>query len=254
MRNKQLRRNIRSFWLEGPPTAGGLDQEESIRLGNNIDVSGEDLSILTDVPDSTKKLEESGVLLVTGPVEDGTLTPIISSLLCKHMDQDWKSEVQIFINSPGGSAPETWALVDMMNFVRMPVVTIGSGVTMSAGATLLAAGDEGLRFCFPNTVIMVHQFYWGVSGKYIEIKDGQTAIEQEYEREIRFWTTHSKLRTEKEVRQYLLGPTDAYLKPERALELGIIDGIIPYKTYIIEAEKSAKKKKTKRKQGKKKKK
>jgi ATP-dependent Clp protease protease subunit len=84
--------------------------------------------------------------------------------------QDPKKDINLYINSPGGSVTATLAIYDAMNYVKPDIATYCVGITASGGAILLAAGQKGKRFALPNSEIMIHQLMGGVEGQAVEIE------------------------------------------------------------------------------------
>ena len=84
-----------------------------------------------------------------------------------------RQEIDLYINSPGGSITDGMAIVDTMNYIKCPVSTICVGLAASMGSVLLASGEKGKRFATPNSEILIHQPLiggGGLSGQATEIK------------------------------------------------------------------------------------
>jgi ATP-dependent Clp protease protease subunit len=81
-----------------------------------------------------------------------------------------KSEISLYINSPGGSVDDTMAIYDTMQFISSPVATYCIGRAESGGAVILAAGKKGGRFALPHAKVMLHQPWGGVTGQAADIK------------------------------------------------------------------------------------
>ena len=176
--------------------------------------------------DAEDSLRIKGIYYITGEIDSNNLLPIQQDILLKHLTPDWKDDIQIFINSAGGSTTETWAFIDLLHFIRMNVWTTVIGEASSAGAIILASGTSGMRRAAPNASIMIHQFFGGMAGNYAEIAAQSKDIELEQARHLRFWTQCSNLKTKEEVEKKLLLRVDNYLSPLQALEFGIIDTIL----------------------------
>jgi ATP-dependent Clp protease protease subunit len=94
--------------------------------------------------------------MLNGPVTDESANAIIAQLLFLSND-DPKSDIQFYINSPGGSVSAGFGIVDTMNFLRCDVATTCIGMAASMGAVLLSAGAKGKRSCLANSQVMLHQ-------------------------------------------------------------------------------------------------
>ncbi len=170
-------------------------------------------------------LKNKGIYYITGLIEEDTLLEYHQDVVLKHLNTSWKSDIQIIINSPGGSLVEGWPFIDLLQWVKMDVRTVGMGEICSLGAMLLASGTKGKRFATVNSSIMIHNFWTSVSGHYNDIIANMKTIEDENKRMLTFWKTHSKYKTNEEIQKNLLKAVDCWLTPEEAIQHGIIDGI-----------------------------
>jgi ATP-dependent Clp protease protease subunit len=119
--------------------------------------------------DIFSRLLRERILFVGGHIEDHTANLIIAQLLFL-ASEDPKKDIQLYINSPGGSVTAGLAIVDTMNFVKAPVSTVCVGMAASMGSIILAAGAKGKRFALPNSEIMIHQPWGGVQGQAADIE------------------------------------------------------------------------------------
>lgn len=174
---------------------------------------------------ASDELSEHGIYFITGEIDRDSLLPIQQDIMLKHIDPSWSGDIQLFINSLGGSAIETWAFIDILDMVRMDVQTTALGYVASAAACIFAAGTKGKRRATQNATILVHQFSTAIGGNYSELVNAQRDLDREMQKDIRFWKEHSNLDEEKVVSQLLKG-LDTALTPEEALELGIVDEIM----------------------------
>jgi ATP-dependent Clp protease protease subunit len=189
--------------------------------------------------DIEENLRNRGIYYIVGEIDTGTLIPIQQDLLLKHLTPSWKDDVQLFINSCGGCAQEMWALVDLMEFVRMDVWTTVIGQASSAGAVLLAAGTKGKRRAAPNASIMIHQVAGGLGGNYSQIVAQSKDYQMEHMRHLKFWARHSNLGTIEEVEKQLVLTVDNSLSIETAMKFGVIDEILGYeKDSVSEVERA----------------
>jgi ATP-dependent Clp protease protease subunit len=186
------------------------------------------LDELTGSFDLEEQARAQGVYYIYGEIEEGDLVDMQVDLLLKHLSLEWKDEVQIYVNCVGGSVSEAWALIDLMQFVKMDVRTIGLGDCLSAGACILAAGTKGKRLGSPNLAVMVHEAAWPrpPGGTVHQLRDNTQAMEQERERDIRFWLKHSKYTEKEEIEKKFLNQRDHWMTAHGALSHGIIDGVI----------------------------
>ena len=118
--------------------------------------------------DIYSRLLKERVVFIVGPIEDYSANLIVAQLLFLESENPEK-EINIYINSPGGSVTAGMAIYDTMQFVKPDVATMCIGQAASMGALLLAAGAKGKRYALPNSRIMIHQPLGGFQGQASDI-------------------------------------------------------------------------------------
>lgn len=118
--------------------------------------------------DIFSRLLKDRIILLSGEITDSTANSIIAQIL--YLDSLSSDDINLYINSPGGSVSAGMAIYDTMNYVKSDVSTICLGMAASMGAFLLSSGKKGKRFALPNSEIMIHQPLGGVEGQATEIK------------------------------------------------------------------------------------
>ncbi|MBU6278196.1 MAG: ATP-dependent Clp protease proteolytic subunit [Actinomycetales bacterium] len=168
------------------------------------------------------KLFEERIIFLGVQIDDASADDVMAQLLClESMDPD--RDIQIYINSPGGSYTAMTAIYDTMQFVKPQVQTVCLGQAASAAAVLLAAGTPGKRFALPHSRILIHQPYTegGGQGSDIEIQANEILrMRQEMEGIL---SQHTG-RTPEQIGQDI--ERDKILTAEAAKEYGIIDSVI----------------------------
>lgn len=106
--------------------------------------------------DIYSRLLKDRIILLGGPVTDDSANAIIAQMLFLSND-DPKTDIQLFINSPGGSVSAGFGIMDTMKYLRCDVATTCIGMAASMGACLLSAGTKGKRACLANSQVMLHQ-------------------------------------------------------------------------------------------------
>ena len=106
--------------------------------------------------DIYSRLLKDRIILLNGPVTDDSAGTTIAQLLFLSND-DPKTDIQLYVNSPGGSVSAGFGIIDTMKHLRCDVATTCIGMAASMGACLLAAGTKGKRACLPNSQVMLHQ-------------------------------------------------------------------------------------------------
>ena len=168
--------------------------------------------------------EDKGVYLFMSEVSQETCKDLISFILTKSWSNPKPKSLQIIICSPGGDLNAAFAVIDVMRGCPIPIHTTGLGAVASAGFMIFIAGEKGHRVLTPNTSIMSHQFSWGSWGKEHEL----VAVGKEFElTTIRMINHYKKCMglNEKQIRQYLLPPTDVWLSAKEAKKYGICDSV-----------------------------
>lgn len=121
------------------------------------------------VYDIYSRLLKDRIIFLQGVVRDEMANAIVAQLLYLQF-QDPKADINLYINSPGGSVSAGLAIYDTMQFVTCPVSTTCVGLAASMGAVLLTAGAQGKRYALPNARIMIHQPLAGMEGTSTEIQ------------------------------------------------------------------------------------
>ena len=106
--------------------------------------------------DIYSRLLKDRIILLNGPVTDDSAGAIVAQMLFLSND-DPKTDIQFYINSPGGSVSAGFGIIDTMRYLRCDVATTCIGMAASMGACLLASGTKGKRYCLPNSQVMLHQ-------------------------------------------------------------------------------------------------
>lgn len=120
------------------------------------------------VYDIYSRLLEDRIVFIGTPIDDGVANAVIAQLLFLQKENK-NQDINLFLNSPGGSVTAGLAIYDTMQFVQCPIATYCIGQAASMGAVLLAAGTKGKRHTLPNSRIMIHQPWGGVGGTALDI-------------------------------------------------------------------------------------
>ncbi len=173
--------------------------------------------------DPYAKLFEERIIFLGSQVDDVSANDIMAQLLClESMDPD--REIQMYINSPGGSFTALTAIYDTMQFVKPDIQTVCMGQAASAAAVLLAAGTPGKRMALPNARILIHQPYTETGrGQVSDLEIQAKEIFRMREQLEEMLSKHSN-KTVEVVREDI--ERDKILTAEEALEYGLIDQII----------------------------
>ena len=176
--------------------------------------------------DIYSRLLKERIIFLGGPITDDEANSVVAQLL--FLDhEDPKKDIQLYINSPGGSVTAGLAIYDTMQHIKPDVSTICVGMAASMGAVLLAAGAKGKRFALPNAEVMLHQVMGGTEGQATDIEIATRHILKLKDRLNQILVKHTGqpvARIEKDTDR------DFFLSAEDAKGYGIIDNIIKAKT------------------------
>ncbi len=168
------------------------------------------------------KLFEERIIFLGVQIDDASADDVMAQLLClESMDPD--RDIQIYINSPGGSYTAMTAIYDTMQFVKPQVQTVCLGQAASAAAVILAAGTPGKRFALPHARILIHQPYTEGGGQGSDIEIQANEILRMREEMIGMFSKHTG-RSPEQVGQDI--ERDKILTADMAKEYGIIDQVI----------------------------
>jgi len=165
------------------------------------------------------------IVFISGEVNDEMANAVCAQLLFLQ-SQDPKKDINVYINSPGGSVTAGLAIYDTMQFVKCPVATYCIGQAASMGAVLLTAGAKGKRHALPNARIMIHQPWGGAEGKASDIEITAKEILRLKEVLNGILAKHSGKKVEDVVRDT---DRDHFMSAEEACAWGLIDKVVESK-------------------------
>ncbi len=171
--------------------------------------------------DIYSRLLREHIVFLGGVINDNLANTVIAQLLFLQSENPQK-DIQLYINSPGGSVTSTLAMLDTMNHIKNDVSTVCVGIAASGGAIILSAGAKGKRFALQNSEIMIHQPWGGAEGRAsdIEITAKHIIKTREKLNKILAKNTGRALSSiEKDVDR------DFFMSSEEAKKYGIIDKI-----------------------------
>jgi len=188
-------------------------------IPNVIEESGRGLKSF-DLP---SKLFDENIIMLEHEIEDDLAAIIKMQLLYLDAKESCK-EINMYISSGGGSVYAGNGIIDVMRHIKTPVNTICTGIAMSMGNQILAAGT-GIRKSMPNSRIMIHSIGHGTGGKIQDTRIQHAEGEFLQEKLMRDMSEYTKGKTSYE-EILKLTDRDKFLTPEEALEIGLIDEII----------------------------
>ena len=172
--------------------------------------------------DIYSRLLKDRIIFIGEEIDDHVASVVVAQLLFLEAE-DPDKDINIYINSPGGSVTDGMAIYDTMQYIKPEVSTICVGMAASMGAFLLAAGQKGKRYSLPNAEIMIHQPLGGVRGQAEDIKIHAEWILRTREKLNRILSSNTGQTLAKVSRDT---DRDNFMSADEAMEYGIIDKVI----------------------------
>lgn len=175
--------------------------------------------------DIFSRLLKDRIVFIGSAINDAVADTVIAQLLFLESENPEK-DIYVYVNSPGGHVTSGLAIYDTMQYIKPDVATMCIGQAASMGAVLLAAGSKGKRYALPHARVMIHQVLGGVEGQATDIDIHAREILRIREDLNEILARHTdqpieKIRVDTE--------RDFFLKPQDALEYGLIDAIISHR-------------------------
>jgi len=172
--------------------------------------------------DIYSRLLEDRIIFIGTAIDDGVANSVMAQLL--FLDKANKSQdINIYINSPGGSVTAGLAIYDTMQFVTPDVATYCLGQAASMGAVLLAGGTKGKRFALPHARVMIHQPWGGTQGTAMDMEIQVKEI-LKLKKNLEDILSHHTGKTHKEIAKE--SERDRFFAPEEAKDFGLIDHVV----------------------------
>ncbi|MDA0374389.1 MAG: ATP-dependent Clp endopeptidase proteolytic subunit ClpP [Planctomycetota bacterium] len=172
--------------------------------------------------DIYSRLLEDRIVFIGTPIDDHVANLVIAQLLFLQKENKTQ-DIQMFLNTPGGSVTAGLAIYDTMQFVQCPVATYCIGQAASMGAVLLAAGSKGKRFALPHARIMIHQPWGGVQGTAADISIQAEEILRMKDTLTEILGRHTGQSTERVSKD---SDRDFFMSAGEAVEYGLVDEIV----------------------------
>jgi len=176
-----------------------------------------------DIP----SIEDHHYYIFSSDFDNGSTSDAMRFIISRNLMMKKPNHIKLIINSPGGSVPSAFALIDTMKGSKVPVHTFGLGEISSCGLLTFIAGEKGKRYITRNTSILSHQFFWGTIGKEHELM----ASVKEFNNTSKRIVEHYKRctgQTEAIIKKVLLPPEDVWLTPKEAVKYGLADEIVEF--------------------------
>ena len=173
-------------------------------------------------PGEKKGLEDYGIIFISGAIEAGTAQSICEKIIQINVAEE-ADFIQMILNSPGGTCSAGFAIIDLMEWSRLPIYTTGIGMIASMSLAVFMAGEKGHRVITPRTSILSHRFSAMSFGNHSELIAKRKEEDLMHRRLLNHYIEHTKLESEDEVASKLLRDVDTWLTAEEAVKWGIAD-------------------------------
>lgn len=175
--------------------------------------------------DIYSRLLKDRIVFLSGHITDPLANTVIAQLLFLE-SQDPKKDINLYINSPGGSVTATLAIYDTMRHIKPAVSTICVGIAASGAAIILAAGERGKRFTLPNSEVMIHQLMGGAEGQAVDVEITARHMIKIKERLNKILAEHTGQKLEKIERD---SDRDFWMNAEESKKYGAVDAVLKSK-------------------------
>ena len=173
--------------------------------------------------DIYSRLLKDGIIFVRGPIDDDLAATVTAQLLFLESEAP-ERDVQLYINSPGGSLSAALSIYDAMQYVSPKVATLCTGLAASGGSILLAGGEKGMRMSLPHAQLLIHQpFHPGIQGQATDIQIHAAELLRQREQVAKLYSKHCG-RPLEDVERAM--ERDFFMTPEQAKDWGLIDTIV----------------------------
>ncbi len=185
--------------------------------------------------DIYSRLLKDRIIFIGTPIDDHIANLVIAQLLFLQME-DGKKDINIYINSPGGSVTAGLAIYDTMQFVTCDVNTYCMGLAASMGAVLLCAGAKGKRYALPNSDIMIHQVSGGAQGQASDV-ERQVEFMFKLKKRLNHILAHHTGKSVEQVEKD--ADRDYYMTAAEAKAYGLVDEVVESRKELKQIEKAA---------------
>ena len=169
-------------------------------------------------------LKDFGIIYISGGIDGGTAESVCKEIIEYNIKAE-VNQIQMVINSPGGSCAAGFSIIDIMEWSRIPIYTTGIGMIASMALLVFMTGEKGRRVVTPRTSILSHRFSAFSVGSHSQLIAGRREEDLAHERIVQHYLAYSNIKDKGELEKCLLRDVDTWLSPEEAVQHGIADRI-----------------------------
>ena len=178
-----------------------------------------------------KGLSDYGIIYLSGVIEDGTSENVCKEII-EYNISGKIDHIQLIINSAGGSCSAGFAIIDIMEWSRLPIYTTGIGMIASMSLLVFMTGTKGRRVITPRTSMLSHRYSSMTWGNHSQLLANRKEQDLEHDRIVDHYMRYSGIQSKEELEKYLLRDVDTWLTPEEAVKFGLVDLVEPLKPHI----------------------
>ena len=173
-----------------------------------------------------KDLKDYGIIYLSGAINEVAAEKVCKEII-EYNIKGSINQVQMVINSQGGTCTAGFSIIDIMEWSNIPIYTTGIGMIASMALLIFMTGEKGHRVVTPRTSILSHRFSAMSSGNHSQLIAGRREEDMLHERILNHYMAYSNIKDKAELEKYLLRDVDIWLSTEEALKLGIVDVVEP---------------------------
>ena len=171
-------------------------------------------------------LKEYGIIFLSGDINSGTAENVCKEIIEYNIKSE-VSQIQLIIHSIGGSCTAGFAIIDIIEWSKIPVYTTGIGMIASMGLLVFMTGAKGHRVITPRTSILSHRYLALTAGNYSQLIAGRKEEDLMHGRIVEHYLRHTNMKTKEDLEQTLLRDVDTWLSPDEAVKFGVADTVEP---------------------------
>jgi ATP-dependent Clp protease protease subunit len=175
-----------------------------------------------------KVLSDYGIIYLSGSINEAKAESVCKEIIEFNIKGNI-NQVQMVVNSPGGTCTAGFSIIDIMEWSNIPIYTTGIGMIASMGLLIFMTGEKGHRVVTPRTSILSHRFSAMNIGNHSQLIAGHREEDMLHERILNHYMTYSNIKDSKELENYLLRDVDTWLSTDEAVQSGIVDVVEPIK-------------------------
>ncbi len=179
-----------------------------------------------ELQDKDRGLKDYGIIYLSGLVDDSASENVCKEII-EYNITGTVDHIQLIINCPGGLTSAGFAIIDIMEWSKLPIYTTGIGMIASMGLLLFMTGTKGRRVITPRTSMLSHRYSAMTYGNHSQLLAGRKEQDLAHERIVEHYINYSNINSKKGLEESLLRDVDTWLSADEAVKYGIADIVEP---------------------------